>query len=200
VALVFPFLLGLAVSVVLGGDLRRLADLRLRGIRLFYGAVALQLAAFPFGPLPWHVPDRAGSALWLASYALLLAAAAANVRVPGVGLVAAGMLANVVAVVANGGHMPVRRAAMRAAGLDYTVHNNSAALAHPRLEWLVDRWAAPHWVPLANVYSVGDALIALGGFVFALAVTRAVTRRRGASPGPAVGDRRPAVAAERLRA
>ena len=56
--------------------------------------------------------------------------------------------------------MPVRGAALRAAGTDYEVHNNSIQLAKPHLAALVDRWAAPHWVPLANVYSVGDVLIA----------------------------------------
>jgi hypothetical protein len=33
----------------------------------------------------------------------------------------------------------------------------------------VDRWAAPDWLPLANVFSVGDVVIALGAFVIVLA-------------------------------
>jgi len=39
----------------------------------------------------------------------------------------------------------------------------------PELPWLVDRWAAPDWVPLANVYSLGDAVIALGIVMLVLA-------------------------------
>ena len=74
-------------------------------------------------------------------------------------------------------------AMLRAAGTDYEVHNNSVQLAAPHLGALVDRWAAPHWVPLANVYSVGDVLIALGLVVAIVAAMR----------GPVAG-RQPAVA------
>lgn len=36
----------------------------------------------------------------------------------------------------------------------------------------------PPWVPYANVFSVGDILIAFGGFVFALAATGALDHLR----------------------
>ena len=42
-------------------------------------------------------------------------------------------------------------------------------MSDPSLPWLVDRWAAPDWLPLANVYSVGDVVIAVGAFVIVLA-------------------------------
>ena len=42
---------------------------------------------------------------------------------------------------------------------------NSTASSDPSLPWLVDRWAAPDWLPLANVFSVGDVVIAVGAFV-----------------------------------
>jgi hypothetical protein len=52
--------------------------------------------------------------------------------------------------------------------------------ASPHFSWFVDRWALPSWVPLGNVFSVGDVLIAAGGFVFVLVATGAVRlgRRR----------------------
>jgi hypothetical protein len=55
--------------------------------------------------------------------------------------------------------------------------------ASPHFSWFVDRWALPSWVPLGNVFSVGDVLIAAGGFVFVLVATGAVRlgRRRGAA-------------------
>ena len=40
------------------------------------------------------------------------------------------------------------------------------------MPWLIDRWAAPDWIPLANVFSVGDVIIALGAFVVVLAGMR----------------------------
>jgi hypothetical protein len=147
VALALPLVLGLAASLLIGGSLRALAELRLRGVGLFYGALMLQVVAFPFGPLPWHTPDSVATFLWIASYGLVLVAAVLNRRVAGVQIVLVGMACNLLAVLANGGHMPVRPGAMRGAGYDYVVHNNSALLSHPRLPFLIDRWAAPSWIP-----------------------------------------------------
>jgi hypothetical protein len=169
--LVYPLVLGLVLAPLLGGDLRKLTDLRLRGVSLLYLALGLQLVAFPVHALPVRVGDSAAVVLWLLSYALLAAATALNIRRPGILLIAAGVVANVAAVVANGGHMPVLPEAMHAAGRAYGVHYNSAAIASPHLAWLVDRWAAPRWLPGANVFSVGDILIALGGVVFPIAAT-----------------------------
>ena len=42
-------------------------------------------------------------------------------------------------------------------------------MSEPNLPWLVDRWAAPDWLSLANVFSVGDVVIAFGAFVIVLA-------------------------------
>jgi hypothetical protein len=81
-----------------------------------------------------------------------------------------GMASNVFAILANGGHMPALPRALRAAGVPFDgVVNNSVAAAHPHLAWLVDRWAAPGWVPGANVYSIGDVLLMVGGIVIVAA-------------------------------
>jgi hypothetical protein len=177
-ALAFPLLAGLLVAPLLGGSWRRLADLSLRGLPLFYAALALQLAAFPVRLLPWQTPDRIAIVLWLASYAVLAVGTAFNLRLRGMVLIGAGMLCNVAAIVTNGGHMPALPSALRAAGLHFTQSRNSAVLQSPHLAWLVDRWAAPSWVPWANVFSVGDVLIMAGGLVLALAVCGAPRLRR----------------------
>jgi Family of unknown function (DUF5317) len=177
-ALALPLLLGLAIAPLFGGRWSRLGDLQLRGTTLFYVAIGLQVVAFPVAALPWRTPDRAAVALWLASYALFAVGAGLNLRIPGVALVTVGMLSNIAAITANGGHMPALPSALRAAGLHFQQSRNSTALASPHLDWLVDRWAAPHWVPYANVFSVGDVFIAAGGFVFALAATGCIKRIR----------------------
>ena len=176
-------LVALVLGKLLGGRLSALADTPIRGKWLAFTAIALQLVAFPVDPLPWSTPSAVASAIWLGSYALLVAMLVLNARLPGVPLLAAGLVSNVVAIVANGGLMPVRGAAMRAAGTDYEVHLNSIQLAQPHLGALVDRWAAPGWVPLANVYSVGDVLIALGVVVAIVAAMRGPLR----TPAPATG-------------
>ena len=185
-ALALPLALGLSISALVGGSLRALAELRLRAVSLFYVALILQVVAFPIRPLPWHTSDTAATFLWIASYGLVFAAAGLNRRVAGVRIVLVGMACNLAAVLANGGHMPVRAGAMRAAGFDYLVHNNSASLAHPHLALLIDRWAAPSWIPTANVFSVGDVVIALGAFVFALVTTGGVARIASTRPAAAL--------------
>jgi hypothetical protein len=134
----------------------------MRRIELAYAALGLQIAAFPSGRLPWSTPDSAARALWLCSYALLLAFVVTNRSLRGIPVVATGMACNLVAILANGGLMPARPAAVRAAGLVYKLQNNSVTTGRARVGWLIDRWAAPHWLPLGNVYSVGDILIAAG--------------------------------------
>ena len=177
-ALAWPLLIGLAVAPLLGGRWSRLGELDLRLPALFYAAIALQLVAFPVSVLPWSTPDRAAVVLWLVSYGLFAIGVAVNARVPGVPLVAVGMVSNLAAILTNGGHMPALPSALRAAGHYFVQNRNSAMLSNPNLGWLVDRWAAPAWVPYANVFSVGDVLIATGGLVFALAATGALDRFR----------------------
>lgn len=168
-ALALPIAVGFSLALLLGGKPSRLADLPLRAPWLFLAALALQVVAFPFDVLPWRTGHGAATLLWLASYGVLVAAAALNLRLTGVPLVAAGMAANIAAIAANGGTMPVLPEAMRAAGRTAVQHANSTGVAEPRLSWLVDRWAAPDWIPFANVYSVGDVLIATGAIVVVLA-------------------------------
>jgi hypothetical protein len=177
-ALAFPLLAGLAIAPLLGGRWSRLGQVQIRAVPVFFVAIGLQLVAFPVRMLPWHTPDRVATVLWLCSYALLIVGVAANIRLPGVAAIAVGLFLNLSAILVNGGHMPALPSALRAAGLHFVRSRNSASVAAPHLAWFVDRWAAPHWVPLANVFSVGDVLIASGGFVLALAATGVFRRRR----------------------
>jgi Family of unknown function (DUF5317) len=154
--------LGVAAGLVLGGRIGALADLRVRSLRLAYGAVVLQIGAFPSGVLPWSTPDPLARALWLASYTLLIAFVVRNRHLRGVPIVGLGLLCNLVAILANKGLMPVQPSALHASGLSYQIRNNSISSARPHLAALVDRWAAPHWLPLGNIYSLGDILIGLG--------------------------------------
>jgi Family of unknown function (DUF5317) len=164
-AVIFGFLLGLA----LGGNPANIARLPLRNTWLIFAALALQVIAFPSASMPWSVPDLTARILWLVSYALLLAGAFANRHLTGVTVMATGLLCNLAAILANGGHMPVLPSALKAEGKAYAVHFNSARSAHPHLGWLVDRWAVPSWLPLGNLFSVGDVLIALGAFAVIVA-------------------------------
>jgi hypothetical protein len=125
--------------------------------------------------------------IWLGSYGCLVAAAAANLHLRGIGLVLVGMVSNIVAVVANGGVMPALPAAARDAGMLEPVTYNSVTNPEPTVGWLVDRWAAPDWVPLANVFSVGDVALALGACVLVLSAMDVPLLRRLPSRRIALG-------------
>jgi hypothetical protein len=168
-SLAFPVLAAVGLGLVLGGSVGRLAELRLRAPWLFLSAIVLQVVAFPVGVLPWRTHEVVASILWVTSYGLLLVAAVLNRRLTGVPTVGIGMLLNLAAILANRGTMPVRIEAMHDAGRVAVTQANSTAFADPALPWLVDRWAAPHWIPLANVFSIGDIVVAVGAVVIVLA-------------------------------
>lgn len=186
-AQILPIVLALPLALLCGGRLGRIAELKLQGLWLFFLAFGIQVVAFPFAFLPWTTGEDAAKVLWLVSYACLLAAAVLNRRILGAQVVALGMALNLVAILSNGGRMPATPDAMEAAGLDFAVKHNSVAAADPNVSWLVDRFAAPDWVPLTNVFSVGDAVIAVGAFMLVFAATGArvpglPVRRRSEAP------------------
>jgi hypothetical protein len=172
-AQLLPIALAIPFALLGGGRLGRISSLKLRGLWLFFVAFGIQVVAFPFAFLPWTTGEDAAKALWLVSYGCLLVAAALNRRILGAQVVALGMALNLVAILSNGGRMPATPEAMEAAGLDFAVKHNSVASAEPNVAWLVDRFAAPDWVPLTNVFSVGDAVIAVGAFMLVFAATGA---------------------------
>lgn len=168
-----------------GGSLRNLPSADLRAPWIPPAALGLQLAIFePIGPLPFLRGQELN--VHVASYAALGVFLWLNRHLPGMWLVAPGFASNAVAIVANGGLMPASEEALRAAGrwvvLEATgaVYNNSAVMGpHTRLWFLGDVFALPSWLPLANVFSVGDVLLALG----ALVLVPALMGARPAPPG-----------------
>jgi hypothetical protein len=183
--------IGLAIGLLLGGRIGRLAEVRLRAPWLFYVAIGMQIVAFPSLVLPWSISEQLATALSIGSYLCLSAVLFLNIRLRGLAIAGLGMLMNLAAILANGGHMPALPEAMRGAGLTFDgVHNNSVASSDPNLGWFVDRFAAPSWLPMGNVYSVGDVLIGVGialTVAAAMGARVALLRRRGdaapVSPG-----------------
>lgn len=159
--------LGLAFAVALGGKPSRIAELRLRAQPLVLVALGGQVLLF--SRLGEGVPENVVGPLHLASYALLIAFAAANFHVRPLALVLLGLVLNAVAIGANGGRMPVSERALAGLGLDH-FDGNVSTEAH-RLEFLGDVFVLPQQLPLANVFSVGDVLIGLGAIALAMVVS-----------------------------
>jgi hypothetical protein len=164
---------------LLGGRLGAIAELRFAAVPAVVIAIGLQvviITLIPGGSPALHQVAHvvsyccAGWFVW------------ANRRLPGLALIAAGGACNLLAIAANGGVMPASAGALRAAGR--TGHDdaflNSAAVAHPHLQFLGDVFPTPAALPFANVFSVGDVLLVAGAFVLLLSAGRAGRREAAA--------------------
>ncbi|HET9416066.1 MAG TPA: DUF5317 domain-containing protein [Candidatus Limnocylindria bacterium] len=167
--------IGLVLGWLLGGRLARLEEVRLRWAGVALSGLVVQLALFS-GPVAERI-GAAGMPVYVGSTALVLAALLRNVRVPGLAVVAVGAVSNLAAIVANGGSMPASPAALSALGKTIgSEYSNSVLGTDPALAPLTDVFAMPGWMPMANVFSIGDVLIGVG-----VAIAIAVAMRGGAS-------------------
>jgi uncharacterized protein DUF5317/MFS transporter/transketolase-like protein len=161
-------LLGLVFAVVLGGRPSRLAQVRFRLTWTVPVALAIQLVIF--SRLGDGLDPRTVEQLHIASYVVLLAFAAANLRVRALVPVLLGLAANAAAILANHGLMPVSPSAARTVGMSPGVHEN-VFVGDGRLAFLGDVFALPAEFPLANVFSLGDILIGIGMMLFVVLVS-----------------------------
>jgi len=132
----------------------------------------------------------------------VLVALLRNVTLPGFPVIAAGAALNLCVIVANGGYMPSSPSAWVAlngvAALPTADYSNSTIDgAGSAIPFLGDIFALPRPLPFANVFSIGDVLIGLGGMLFLVHAMRTAPRASQPlsvqPPGPAVavggGDR-----------
>jgi hypothetical protein len=158
--ILYPLLIAVLLASLTGGRPDRLADLRLRWWGLAVAGLLVQVVLF--SPAAAALAGI-GPVVYVVSTAAVLLAVLANLRRPGLALVAVGAVLNLSAIVANGGYMPTTPAALRAAGLDPAAgYSNSVELEQPRLAPLTDVFAIPDALPFANVFSIGDVCIGLG--------------------------------------
>jgi uncharacterized protein DUF5317 len=146
--------LGVVAGWVAGGRrLERLADLRIAWWPLLVAAVVVRAIAPAF--------DELSAAAYVIAFAGITAVALADRRIPGMSVIAAGATLNAIVVAANGG-MPVDPGAAAAAGASMPSDRLHVELGPAtRFPQLADV------IPLAiyrGVYSVGDVLLAVGGF------------------------------------
>ncbi len=161
----------LLMGIVRGRErLQALADVPVRHLWIAPVALALQL--------PLMCAPAAGTAsdllvprvAFCASYLLLGWALWANRRLPGFAWLAAGVLLNGLAIVANGGWMPISPEAVSALGDSAwpvgTHHGTFKDVVLPRsatrLWFLSDVFVIPRPFPWPTAFSIGDVLIVVG--------------------------------------
>lgn len=151
---------GILAGFATGGRLANLSNFRFRWGWVAVAGLVVQVVLF--SPSGDALAGEAGPAIYLASTAAVLVAVLRNLRLPGIALVALGSLANLAAITANGGFMPTSAEALSTAGLPPGDYLNSIVIANPALQPLTDIYAIPASLPMANVFSIGDVLIAIG--------------------------------------
>jgi hypothetical protein len=185
VFILYAVVAGLLIGLLTGGSPSRLGDLRFRWAPLIAIGMAVQLLLFssPLG----NVLGPAAPVVYVASNALVLVAVASNLAIPGFVLVLLGGLSNLIAIVANGGYMPVSHEALVAIGRGAREGYSNNVQSEQVLLWpLTDLFAMPAWVPMANIFSVGDVLIGIGAAIAVVAAMhgRGPLRERPATTPP----------------
>jgi hypothetical protein len=186
VILLLALAVALLVAFLRGGSLRNLADFRLE-----WGWLAGLALAIQIGAVYWLTGDRylhlQGGALVVSSL-LLLPVIWRNRRSPGLALIGLGLALNLVVMVANGGFMPITPEAVARIEHEHLIvqlngverMGGSKGIVLPREEtalWVLsDIFTIPPPFPVASAFSLGDALVAVGAFIF---LQRAMV---GASP------------------
>jgi hypothetical protein len=195
--LAFVLLAGILAGLAMGGSIRRLGDLSFRWWPLALVGLALQ-----FVPVPGSgAAARAwGAALLVVSFVCLTVFVAMNLRIPGMPLMAAGFVLNIVAIAANGG-MPVTDHAMRVAyGADYPRQRAELVAGGGAKHHLAD--ASDHLIVIADVIGVpapvrlivsaGDVLSFAGAaWVLAAATLGRASRPARTPPGGLEAGRTP---------
>jgi hypothetical protein len=148
--------LGLVLGLAAGGRLENLLDVRLRWLPVLLVAAAARFgldAALATG----GVPETLRLWLVLVTYFYLTAMLLANRSLPGMVAAALGTVANGIAIVVNGGWMPVWQPSLAAAGFDSTAVHSSF---HVLLTGPVDAGFFAHGGPLADVIPIPIPIIA----------------------------------------
>ena len=177
--MVLALVIAAAAGLLRGGSLESLAATRFRWIILLIEGLVIQLVFDIWDP-PGLTTGHAVAVLIVSNVAVATFLLV-NSHLPGVVLIGAGLVLNVVVIGANQA-MPVSTRAADVAGLDPPPQ--AAELKHERLDddtrlpWLGDVIPLPG---LKEVLSVGDVVLALGIARLVYARTTAERRRAMAS-------------------
>jgi hypothetical protein len=149
---------------LLGGRLQALAQLEFRRGWLAVAALVVQVVIISILPGDaWGLSEE----IHLATYFMLGGFLVANRHIPGLLVIALGGALNFAAIATNGGVMPADPDAITAAGIPQHAGDfiNSAPASDAPLGFLGDVFHTPGWLPIHNVFSVGDIEIVLGAFL-----------------------------------
>jgi hypothetical protein len=160
----------LAIATVIGGDVRRLSQIRIKHLELLLAAFGAKVSVALLGTAHSTAAVNAARPLNVIGTVLLLAAVWFNRRIPGALIFGAGLLSNLIVILAFGGRMPVLLPGgfdpspggvlpLLRAGLD-PLH---VLLIQPQGLWFLgDVFAIPSLFGHESLVSIGDLTMAAG--------------------------------------
>jgi MFS family permease len=181
--LIVSLVLGIVLGLLAGGRIENLAYVRLRLVQLLFLGLVLRYAtqfAIEGGN---DVASQLRLPLFATGFLLLLIGLWANREHPGIALAFVGILLNAVAIVTNGGFMPVWEPSILAAGLPATelgsafhVIVGTGAAGGIAGDFLAQAGPLGDIIPIPipfirNVASIGDLFLAAGLAFFLFATT-----------------------------
>jgi DHA3 family macrolide efflux protein-like MFS transporter len=178
--LIGGILLGLIAGLLAGGSIANLASIRLRWVALLLVAVIVRFLTELGLEARVETVQELRLPLFGLAFGVLLAGLWVNRSHPGLTLAFIGILLNTIAILANGGYMPIWRLSFNAAGFDpatvFSIYSFHRMLDDPTLNasFLLSAGPLGDILPIPvpvirNVASIGDVFLSagLGFFLFA---------------------------------
>ncbi len=183
----------LVLAVLVGGDVRRLSQIRLQHAELLIAAFALKVVVALLGTTHSGLAVNVARPVNILGAAVLLAVVWLNRRIPGAPLFGLGLAVNLLAIASFGGRMPVllpsgidvfsARLAVLRNGLD-PLH---VLLTQPTGLWFIgDIFSAPGLGGRSSLVSMGDILMAAGIVWLIVRCSQRVPSSSHAVPQPVV--------------
>jgi hypothetical protein len=175
VLLLYSIAAGLLIGRLLGGRVSNLEQVHFTWWPLALGGLLVQVVLFA-GPVAERI-GAAGPAIYVLSTLAVLAALLRNISMPGLPILAVGAILNLIPILANGGAMPSSPDAWLAltgvAKLPTDAFSNAVLIGPDTpFAFLGDVFVWPKPLPMSTVFSLGDAVIALGAIVFLVLAMR----------------------------
>ena len=161
------------VAILRGGRLSEMANVQVRYFWLLFVPFLIQLVLF--SPLSARLSIDVATVPSIYIISMIVGAVVAwfNRSLPGFPLLLVGLLSNLLVISLNGGYMPVSAEARVISGMPPLLgsETNVSPMTNASVLWILgDTLPVPHFIPHANVYSMGDVMIGAGGVIFVLTV------------------------------
>jgi len=178
------FVIAVLVALLSGGSLENLKNTKLKYAWLVFVSLAIKIALFSELRNAIGLHDKLVPLIYSFSLLLIVCFIIFNINLRGFGVLGLGLISNSLVITLNGGYMPVRAEYVPLIATVKDMERIQSGLpatnfipisTDTSLSFLADIFLMPDWMPLSKVFSVGDVLIIIGGFMFVFYQSRIVS-------------------------